>query len=95
VLARHESQVLQLAARPGAQGLVLSHLKRDAWDHGATAVTGRLDPSLLPALEAERACFRHGQPWTLSYSRRPEVLRAIERGKAFVSRLDGEWWLSF
>jgi hypothetical protein len=31
----------------------------------------------------------------LYHSSRPEVAAAIERGDAFLSRLDGEWWLSF
>ena len=59
------------------------------------AVAGRAEPSMLPLFESERYSIRYQRPWTLVYSRRPEILRTIERGEAFITRLDGEWWLSF
>jgi hypothetical protein len=31
----------------------------------------------------------------LYHSCRPELADAIARNDAFLSRLDGEWWLSF
>ncbi|MBI4500235.1 MAG: GNAT family N-acetyltransferase [Gemmatimonadetes bacterium] len=89
------SQVLQVAAPRNAQELVMEHLLHDARNHGAIAVAGRLDPSMISALGTPNYRLRHQPPWTLYYSRRPEINQAIDRGDAFISRLDGEWWLSF
>lgn len=89
------SQVLQLASRPATRALVLAHLFDDARRRGAIAVAGRLEPAWLPELAAERCELRRDGAWVLYHSPRPEILDAIERGDAFLSRLDGEWWLSF
>ena len=91
------AQVAQIAARPGggSTGLVLDHLFHDAWRHGAIAVSGRLEPAMMPDLVARKCEFRREGPWMLVHARDPEVMRAIERGDAFLSRLEGEWWMSF
>jgi hypothetical protein len=44
---------------------------------------------------SEKNCFfacRGG--WTVAHSRNPEILEALNRGDAFLSRLDGEWCLA-
>src|SRR5438876_499032 len=51
------SQVVQLAARPAAQALVLQHLFHHAWQRGAAAVAGRLEPALLDELGARGCAF--------------------------------------
>lgn len=89
------SEVLQLAGRPAGRALVLAHLLEDARRRGAIAVAGRLEPTWLPELAAQGCALRDDGPWVLYHSSRPEVAAAIERGDAFLSRLDGEWWLSF
>jgi hypothetical protein len=89
------SQVLQLAGLPAARALVLEHLLEDARRRDAIAVRGRLEPVWLPELAAQGCALRDDGPWVLYHSRRPELADAIERGDAFLSRLDGEWWLSF
>lgn len=89
------AQTVQVAARPGHYGTVLDHLFHDAWRRGAIAVVGRLDPAAQDDL-AERACaFRHEKPWVLVHSPRSDILTAIDGGAAFLTRLEGEWWLSF
>ena len=95
VAPRSASFVLQFAARRGKERLVMEHLLQDALRRGAVAATGRLDASLLPLAEEMRLTLRRQPPWTMAHSRRPELLRAIETGRAFLSRLDGEGWLSF
>jgi len=92
---RRISEVLFFAARRGAQALVMEHLLYDAARRGAVAASGRIDPALLPIVEGLQFCLRHQPPWTLVYSRHPEILRSIQRGESYLSRLDGEWWLSF
>ena len=89
------SHVVQVAARPTTGRLVLRHLFHHAWARGATAVSGRLDPALVADLAALGCAFQRDGPWVLVHARRPEILQAIERGDGFLSRLDGEWWLSF
>jgi hypothetical protein len=74
---------------------VLGHLFHHAWRRGAAGIAGRLEPSLLPGLVAAGCGLRREGPWMLIRSRRPEIARAVERGDAFLSRLEGEWWLSF
>lgn len=89
------SHVLQLAGRPAGRALVLAHLLEDARRRDAIAVAGRLEPAWLPELAAHGCTLRDDGPWVLYHSRRLEIADAIERSDAFLSRLDGEWWLSF
>lgn len=88
-------QVVQIAARPGRGGDVLDHLFHHAWRNGLTALAGRMEPALAGDLVSRQCAFdRHG-PWFLAHARRPEIVHAIERGDAFHSRLEGEWWMNF
>lgn len=90
------SEVLQVAARPAAEKVVLRCLFWDAWRHGACAVAGRVEPWLVEALGGTNwAILRWVHQWTLVHSRRLEILHAIEQGDALLSLLDGEWWLGF
>jgi len=88
-------QVLQVAAARSGLALVLRHLFYDAWRGGLTAVAGRLEPAWAAELGAQRCRFERTGPWVLIHARRTEILHAIVCGDAFVSRLEGEWWLSF
>ena len=89
------SEVVQIAARNGSFDRVLKRLLADAWRHGAAAVRGRIDPRYVRELSARHCWFRQDDGWTLVHSRHADVMAAIERGKAFFSRLEGEWWLRF
>ena len=84
------------AAAPGyAYERVLRRLLVDAWRHGATAVRGRVDPSFARELSNQHCWCRWDGAWTLAYSRDPAIMAALHKGDAFLSRLDGEWWLGF
>lgn len=89
------SEVVQLAARQGYYGRVLRRLLADARRHGAAAVRGRLDPCFAREFTDRHCWLRADGPWTLIHSRHPGVMSAIQQGDAFLSRLDGEWWLQF
>ena len=89
------SEVLQAAAREGAFDRVLQRLFADGWHGGATAVRGRLDPRFVQELSDRHCWFRREGTWMLAHSRHPEVMNALHRGEAFISRLEGEWWLRF
>lgn len=88
-------EVVHVGARRNAIGQVLDHLIDDGLRSGVTALSGRLDPAFAKEL-AERDCllYRRGF-WALIHSRHPKLLRAIERGDAFLTRVEGEWCLRF
>jgi len=88
-------QVVQVAAAKGRYGDVAHAMFDDAWHCGLTALAGRLEPQLLPILAERAGAVTRAGPWVLVHSPRPDVLAAIQRGDAFLSRLEGEWWLSF
>jgi len=57
---------------------------------------GQVDPAFFHALSKKDCLFHHdGGSWMLVHSRHPELLHAIHRGDAFLTRLEGEWWISF
>jgi hypothetical protein len=89
------SEVVQVAAREGSFGLVLERLLADAWRHGAIAVRGRLDPRHVQELSDRHCWLRREDPWRLVHSNNAEVAAALQEGGAFLSRLEGEWWLRF
>lgn len=90
------SEVVQIAARPSSMAEVLNHLFQHAWQRGAVAVSGQLDIQAFQALSEHGCLFRHdGGPGLLVHSRRPDVVEAIHRGDAFLTRLEGEWWIAF
>ena len=89
------SEVVQIAAREGCFDQVLLRLLADAWREGAAALRGRLDPRYAQELSHRHCWFRSSSPWTLVHSRHADVLAAIQQGEAFLSRLEGGWWLHF
>jgi hypothetical protein len=89
------AEVLQLAARAGGFDAVLRHLLADAWRAGATAVHGRLDPRYAQELSQRHCWCRWDGTWTLAHARDPALAAALHAGDAFLSRLEGEWWMRF
>jgi hypothetical protein len=87
------AQVLQFVAHEDRPHPLLAHLFRDAWQHGAVAVSGRLEPGLVEAIGEEWGQIRASDA-VLAHAREPRLLDAVLRGNAFLSRLEGEWWLS-
>ena len=89
------SEVVQIAACDGSFDRVLQRLLADAWRHGVAAVRGRLDPRFVQEHSARHCWLRTDGTWTLVHSRHADVMAAIQQGDAFLSRLEGEWWLRF
>lgn len=89
------SEIVQLAARRQAAGDVLLHLFSEAWRQESIAVSGQLDPTWGEAL-LDKYCLLHngGGSWMLVHAKRPELLDVIHRGDAFLTRLEGEWWIA-
>lgn len=88
-------EIIQLGARRGDHARILPVLLRDAAAHGVVALAGRADPGVLEAAAAQGISFTRGGPWVLTHARDPQLLAAVLAGEAFLSRLEGEWWLNF
>lgn len=91
------SEVVQVLARPDSVNEVLDHLFHDARQHGALALSGQMDPGVMQEL-SDRYCRFRLDPdsagvWV--HSKHPELLQAILRGDALLTRLENEWWIPF
>jgi hypothetical protein len=89
------AETVQLHARPETREAVLEHLLADADRRGAAGVRGRLQPAFFETLSHRQCVFRRDGLWTLAHCRDPEVLDALLRGEALLTRLEGEWWVRF
>ena len=87
--------MVQLGASEETAGAVLDHLARDARRRGVLAVTGLLDPTLLPAFSERLSLLHRGRSatWLLVHGRSERAVRALRTGDAFFTHLEGEWWL--
>jgi len=89
------AEALHVTATPASIHEVLDHLFYTAWQHGALAVTGRMEPRFVQALSDKYCLFHRRGPWVLIKAREPELRRSFETGDVCFSRLDGEWSLRF
>jgi hypothetical protein len=89
------SQVVQLGARRRHYRRVFAQLMDHAYEHGVAALSGRTDPQMIDELSALGCRFDWAGPWTCVHTGQPQILTTIERGDAFLSRLEGEWWMRF
>lgn len=95
ILARNGlARVLAAPAREGKFDLVLQAAVADAAGHGASVLTGQVQPRQAAAYKGQR-CFLMCNQWTLVHSRRPEVIDSFHRGQMRLSALDGERWTRF
>ena len=85
-------QVLQVAGRADAMGIVFDAMAADACRRGVVALTGRLDPRHLSEMYGPFS-VKHTGNWFLVHAREPELERAVHKGEAFLTRLESEWWL--
>lgn len=89
------AEVIQIGANDLTIDAVLDHLFRQAAEDGAVAVSGQVDPMLFRALSGRQCVFHHeNDSWMLIHARDPEIRDAINSGRAFISRMEGEWWIS-
>lgn len=91
------AEVVQVGGRDDSIGSVLDHLFHDAWQGGAVAVSGQVDPAHMQVLSDACCIFRldRHSGGVRFHSRRPDVVQSILRGDAFLTRLEGEWWIPF
>ena len=89
------SEVVQIGGARQFTKDILDHLFHDAWSHGAVGLHGVVDSRLMDDFSEKNCFFTCRGGWMLAHSRRPELLELLNRGDAFLSRLDGEWCLGF
>jgi hypothetical protein len=85
-------QVMQVAAAGKDLDAVIDHLFHHAWRSGTIALEGRLEPKLFEPLSGRPCLLRYGSR-VLAHCREPELLEAVTLGQAFLTRMDGEWWM--
>ena len=72
---------------------ILDHLFYDAWNHGVIGLHGVVHSRSMGDFSEKNCFFTCRGGWTVAHSRKPELLELLNRGDAFLSRLDGEWCL--
>jgi len=87
-------EVVQIAARPASIREVLDHCFYDAWRQGVSALFGQIDPPLTRQLSSTNCLFRYSGTRLVVNTRDPELMQALCRGDAFLTRLEGEWWIN-
>jgi hypothetical protein len=88
-------EVLQIGCRHDTAFEVVAHLFDDASRSGALILYGRLEPHFSEALAQHLSILSRRRHTMLVHSPDPMIVAAIHSGKAFLSRLDGEWRVRF
>jgi hypothetical protein len=89
------AQVLQFGARPESVSKVLNCLFHQARRHGAVAVSGGMEARYTKEIAYTRCGFGWPGYAAVVHSRNSDILNAVHRGDAFLTRLEGEWWARF
>jgi len=84
-----------MGAKEGSISGVLDCLFYDAWKQGTVALSGRLEPKFVREFSDRGCFFHHRGTWLLIQTKSPELIQAVHRGDAFLSRLEGEWCMRF
>jgi len=86
-------EVVQIGGYPNSTKDILDHLFWDAQQQGVIGLHGVVDTRRIPDFSDKGCFFTCRGGWTVASSPYPEVMQRLERGDAFLSRLDGEWCL--
>jgi len=87
-----QAHLLQLVCLPAAASRVIHHLLVRAFDEGLCGVQGAADPPLLKEYHDQKSFILLRDSYTVAHAHRAETLAPLLAGKAFLSRLDLEWW---
>ena len=91
---RATSEVLQLGGDPSTIARVFACLSEEAYEGGANALSGRLDPQFMYELSWSHSTF-FTRSWVLVHARDAKLVDFFHRGEAFFSGLEGEQWMRF
>jgi acetyltransferase (GNAT) family protein len=72
---------------------ILHHFFHDAWLQGVVGLHGVLDRRWMADFSDMGCIFTCRGGWNVAFSRNSTLLDLLERGDAFLTRLDGEWCL--
>lgn len=86
-------EVVQVGTSKSSTKDVLEHLFQDAVRQGVIGLHGIVDRQRLADFSEKGCLFTCRGGWNVAFSRDAQILDALERGDAFVTRLDGEWCL--
>jgi hypothetical protein len=86
--------VVQICARPDQIKRVWHHLTDDAWRTGTVALRGKYD-AIVSGVPDRSLFLRKARHTFLLHTRHADVERAILRGDAFITRLEGEGGIPF
>lgn len=86
--------VVQMCARPDRIKTVWRHLVADAWRTGTVGLRGKYD-AVIAALADRTLLVKRARHTFLLHTRHIDVERAILRGEAFLTRLEGEGGIPF
>jgi hypothetical protein len=87
------AQVMQFGAERHRERFVLEQVLAHVQRNGALGMEGQIEPRYLADMAENRCRFSCPGLGVLVQSHNAELLAAIHRGEAFLSRLEGEWWL--
>lgn len=85
--------VVQLGGERKRIKEILDHLFYDGWSHGMIGLHGTVERQFMADFSLRNCFFTCRGGWTVAHSRQPQILQLLNRGDAFLSRLDGEWCL--
>ena len=88
-------EVVQIGGERRSIKEILHHLFYDAWSHGVIALHGIVERQLMAEFSEANCFFTCRGGWMVAHSRKSDFLEPLNRGDAFLSRLDGEWCLAF
>ncbi len=86
-------EVVQIGGDPNFTKDVLDHLFWDALEHDVIGLHGMVDSRRTPDFSDKGCFFTCRGGWTVAVTKNKEIMRLLERGDAYFSRLDGEWCL--
>jgi hypothetical protein len=87
--------VVQMGATRSGEKATFARLLDTAASAGCVDVTGRLQPDQLAWVAEPPVTISLAGTRFIAFSRRPELVDALRRGRAWLTRLDGEWGMGF
>ena len=84
-------RVLQVCCRERHAEAVIGDLHRHAYERGAAALYGRIEPHIHEAV-ARRGALVRTAPRALVHTRDAACVDALQHGRSALTWIDGEWW---
>src|SRR5690625_124898 len=84
--ASRRCSVIHAESLPGQEEKLFQKLVSEARSRNCVALSGRLSPSQFGTSFSEKTLSRPGGKWSLIHSKSDELLRAVQSGRAFMSR---------